>query len=165
MEVSTIARVRRIDAGQVLLPIFDEDGAQITIGGEHNRQGDSTSVIARHEASDVRAKRIFNQEYHHFSDQVANILVVDVSAVSDGMSEWPAEFARLFQPVRNRKVGAAVFFDQGSVGPAEAIRRRWQVVANPHAHLDVPDRLLLDIESMDESKAWGLERRRRLVAS
>ncbi len=163
--VPSLARVRRIDSGQSLLPLFDGDGAQIAVGGEHSTQSESTSVIVRLEASDVRAKRVFNDEYHHFSERVANVLVVNVCAVSDGMKSWPGEVARLLQPTRNRKVGAVVLFDQGSLGPPEAVRRRWRVVVNPYAHIPVPDCLLMGIESVDESEAHGLQRQERIIAS
>jgi hypothetical protein len=107
---------------------------------------------------------VFNGEYHHFSEQVANVLVVNVCAVTDGMVSWPQAMARLLQPERNRKVGAVVFFHQGSLGPPEAIRRRWRVLVNPHAHLPVPDGLLTGLESLDESASYGLARPGRLVA-
>src|SRR5262249_12404326 len=87
--VDSVARVRRTDIGQALLPVFDGEGARIFVGGEKTVQGESTSVIARWEASDARAKRVFNEEYHHFAQDVANILVVNVSAASDGIKVWP----------------------------------------------------------------------------
>lgn len=161
--VDDVARIRRIDAGQTLAPTFDGEGAQIVFGEEHAVQGDSISVVARWEASDVRAKRVFNEEYHQFSRSTANVLVVNVCAVSDCMKLWPGEMARLLQPTRNRRVGAVVFFDQGSLGPPEAIRRRWRILVNPHAHFSVPEQLLSGLESLDESKAYGLPRAERVV--
>jgi hypothetical protein len=163
--VDSMARIRRIDAGQALLPTFDGEGAQVVVAGERLIQGESTNVIARWESSDARAKRIFNEEYHQFSPTVANVLVVNVCAVSDGMNLWPMEMTRLLQPTRNRKVGAVAFFEQGSLGPPEAIRRRWRVLVNPHAHIPVPERLLIGIESFDESSAYGLPRLERIVAT
>ncbi len=163
--VNDLARVRRVDAGQALYPTFDGEGAQVVIGEEELVQGDSTSVIARWESSDARAKRVFNEEYRHFSLAVPNVLVVNVCAVPDGMDLWPGEMARLLQPLRNRRVGAVAFFEQGSLGPPEAIRRRWRVLVNPHAHIAVPERLLAGIESLDESGAYGLPRLERVVAA
>lgn len=163
--VASVAKIRRIDVGQSLLPLFDGDGAQITVAEERTVQGDSASVIARWEESDVRAKRVFNGEYHHFSKSAANVLVVNTCGVSDGMELWPITISGLLRPTQNRKVGAVVFFHQGSLGPPEAIRRRWRIVVNPHAHLPVPDRLLTSIESLDESEAFGLQFMDRIVAS
>jgi hypothetical protein len=154
--VDSAARARRIEVGQSLRPIFDGDGCQVVAGEQGTTQGDSTTIVSRWEASDARAKRVFAEEYHHFSNSVANALVVNVCAVSDGMKLWPAEIKRLLQPTRNRKVGAVVFFEQGSVGPPEAIRRRWRVVVNPHAHIEIPERLLSGFESLDESESYGL---------
>lgn len=158
------ARLRRTDVDQTLFPIFDGEGAQITIGGNKVIQDRSTSVITRSETSDARAKRIFNEEYHQFSANVSNVLVVNVSAVSDGMKTWPSLMARLLQPSRNRKVGAVVFFEQGILGPPEAVRRRWCVLVNPHAHFSIPEALLTNIESLDESSIYGLGPIKRLIA-
>jgi hypothetical protein len=163
--VDSLARVRRINASQPLLPTFDGEGAQVVFAEEISVQGESTSVITRWESSDVRAKRVFNEEYHQFSPSVSNVLVVNVCAASDGMKLWPGEMARLLQPTRNRKVGAVAFFEQGSLGLPEAIRRRWRVLVNPHAHLPIPERLLAGIESLDESTAYGLPRPERIVAA
>ena len=163
--VNDLARVRRIDAGQALEPTFDGESAQVVFGEEELVQGDSTGVVARWESSDARAKRVFNEEYHHFSPAVPNVLVVNVCAVPDGMELWPGKMAALLQPVRNRKVGAVAFFEQGSLGPPQAIRRRWRVLMNPHAHIPVPERLLAGIESLDESEAHGLPRLERIVAA
>ena len=162
--VNSMARVRRIDFGLALEPVFDGDGSQIVVGGERTVQGESTSVIARWESSDLRAKRVFNEEYHHFAKDVANILVVNVSAISDGMEAWPQRMARLLQPCQNRKVGAVTFFEQGCVGPPEGIRRRWRVLVNPHAHIQIPEVLLDGFESLDESICYSLARPERLVA-
>jgi hypothetical protein len=162
--VADKARLRRIDAGQALPPTFDGEGAQIFLGGGKDVQDDSTGVIVQWETSDERAKRVFNGEYHQFSPGVANILVVNVSAVSGGMKTWPPLMARLLQPNRNRKVGAVVFFEQGLVGPPEAIRRRWRVLLNPHAHVAIPESLITDLESLDESSHFGSQRLERLVA-
>lgn len=119
-------------------------------------QGETAGIVARIEtATDVRARHKFNDEYHHFSESVANVLVINVSGVIDGMKAWPSEIARLLQPSRNRKVGAVVFFDQASVGPPEAIRRKWRVLVNPFAHMQIPKTLLDGLESLDESTDWG----------
>ncbi len=162
--VNDKARLRRIDFGHALCLTFDGDGAQILLGGERTVQGESTGVIARWEASDARAKRVLNEEYHQFSGDVGNVLVVNVSAVMDGMRTWPSLMARLLQPARNRKVGAVVFFDQGLLGPPEAVRRRWRVLVNAHAYVPIPEALLTALESLDESGDFGLARAERLVA-
>jgi hypothetical protein len=160
--------IRRACGGLTLAkryrPSFDGDGAQITFGGEETVRGNSTVVIARRESSDARAKRVFNEEYHQFSQGVTNVLVINLSAIADCMSTWPSLVARLLQPARNRKVGAVAFFHQGLLGPREAIRRRWRVLVNPHAHVPVPEALLASLESLDESIRYGLPRPQRLVA-
>lgn len=164
VQVKSLARIRRIDVSQKLLPTFDGEGVQMNFGGEVNIQGESTSVVARLEDSDSRAKRILRREYHHFLPDVRNLLVVNVSAVSGGMTLWPETMAKLLRPTQNRKIGAIALFDQGCVGPPDAIRRRWRVVTNSHAHLSVPEELVVRIESLDESRMFGLPRPQRIVA-
>ena len=164
--VENKARLRRIDTGQRLLPLFDRpDGMQMVIAGEQAVQGESASAVICHEDSDGRAKRVFNEEYHQFSKAVPNVLVVNVSAVSGGMREWPIHMSRLLQPGRNRRVGAVAFFDQGVIGPPERTRRRWRILANPYAHCAVPDSLLAGLESLDESQFYGLPRFDRLTVA
>jgi hypothetical protein len=79
------------------------------------------------------------------------------------MTLWPEIMAQLLKPTENPKIGAIAFFDQGCVGPPEGIRRRWRVVAKSHAHLSVSDQLLAEIESLDESSAFGVEPPERIV--
>ena len=160
--VGSFARFRRIDSGEPLPPAFD-GGMQIIIGGDKTTQSSSTGVIARWESMDARAKRVFNDEYHHFSDRVRNVLVVDVCGATDGMKSWPGEMARLLQPTRNRKVGAVLFFEQGVLGPPEATRRRWRVLTNSHARHQIPESVLAGFESLDESSFHGMSRAERLV--
>ncbi len=166
IELSDKVRLRRTDFGQPLSPLFDNpEGMQISFGGQGELKNAVASIVIREEATDARAKRIFNEEYHQFSSSVPNVLVVDVCAVSDGMTEWPTHMSRLLQPNRNRKVGAVVFFDQGVLGPPERIRRRWRVLVNPNAHHKVPESLLFALESLDESHHYGMPRHPRLVAA
>jgi hypothetical protein len=164
-EVGSFGRVRRTDSGLSLPPVFDGEGAQIEIAEKRSIRGDSPDVIIRWETADARAKRIFNTEYHHFSQQVRNVLVVNVSAIPDGMRDWANKIARLFQPTRNRKVGAVVLFEQGCLGPPESVRRRWRVLINRHAHLAVSGNLLSGFKSLDESESCGLERPERIVVA
>ena len=162
--IESVARLRRTDVGESLSPAFDGDGTQIFFGADKKTQGASTSVIARWESSDVRAKRVFNDKYRQLGPDVANILVVNVCAVTDGFKAWPIEMARLLQPSRNRKVGAVAFFEQGCIGSPEAIRRRWRILVNPHAHLPAPEAVLSGLESLDESTQYGVAARERIVA-
>lgn len=150
-------RLRRVDAGQLLPPLFDDaEGVQVVVAEQRLIQGESASAVIRRETSDERAKRVFNGEYHHFSAKVPNVLIVNVSAVSGGMNSWPDLMARLLQPTRNRRVGAVVFFDQGLLGPPERIRRRWRILVNPYAHCPIPESLLAGLESLDESAFHGV---------
>lgn len=148
-------RIRRVDEGQQLPPTFDGTGAQFVLGGARDVQDASSAVIARWETDDARAKRIFNQKYRQLSGGVANVLVVHLSAVTGGLREWPDLIAPLLQPGRNTKVGAVVFFDQGVTRPPEGVSRRWRALSNPFAEVPVPESLLEDFLSLDESRQGG----------
>jgi hypothetical protein len=149
--VGSIGRICKVVTGQVLPPLFDGDGAQIKVLGEADIKGDPAYAIIRLETSDNRAKRVFNEEYHHFSERTANILVVNMSAVAGSFSEWENLMLRLLQPNQNRKAGAVILFDQGITGPPEGIRRRWRVIVNPYAHIKIPVSLVKGLSSLDES--------------
>lgn len=149
IDVESIARIRKISTGQALSPTFDGTGANVVFAEERTTQGPSTSVVMRWRDNDERAKRVFNHEYEHFSDHVPNVLVVDTCAIG-GIKEWQEQLNRLFQPGRNRKVGAVVLFDQGILGPPEAIRRRWKAMRNPHAHVAVPNPVIDGLEGLSD---------------
>ena len=148
--VSSFARFRKVCIGEKLPPVFDGSGAKIVFGGEERLQGDSTGIVIRWNDDDDRAKRIFNDEYHHFSTTVPNVLVINVCAVAGGVDSWIDSIKRLLQPKRNRKVGAIALFKQGVLGPPEAIRRNWKVVVNSYAHVPVPPTLLQGLESLSD---------------
>lgn len=155
-EVADMARIRRIDSGQQLLPVFDGSGTQIILGDGATIQDASTGVVTRWESADQRAKRIFNDEYEHFSEGVPNVLVINMSAVGSEWRTWPQQIGRLFQLDRNRNVGAAAFFRQGilaKVGVPEAIRRDWNTIVNPYARVAVPEILLRGMKSLDDA-SW-----------
>ena len=147
--VEDYASVRKSASGEAAPHAFDGTGADVIIAGTRVVQPGPTSVVIRWNDDDCRAKRTFSGEYHHFSASVANILVVDACAVG-GVEDWAKLMAPLFQPGRNRKVGAIALFQQGLLGPPEAIRRRWYILRNPHAHLPVPESLLEGIESLTD---------------
>ena len=154
VEVNNDARVRRIDKGEPLRATFDGEGSQVIFAGERDRQGGGTNLIIRWEDTDERTQKLFNREYAHFSDGVANVLVVNVCAVPDGITAWSDCMARILRPNQNRKVGAVVLFEQGVLGPPEAIRRRWKVIINQYSHLSVPDSLLKGFEALDEDPVF-----------
>ena len=147
--VEDFASVRKSASGEVAPRAFDGSGADVIIAGKRVVQRGPASVVIRWNDNDCRAKRTFNAEYHHFSKSVPNILVVKACAVR-GVENWAELMAPLFQPGRNRKVGAIALFQQGLLGPPFAIRRRWRVLRNPYAHLPVPESLLERLESLTD---------------
>jgi hypothetical protein len=157
------ARIRRIDHGQELPPVFDGEGARIIIGGDATTQGESTGAIIRWEESDARAERALQAKRAQMRDNVANVVVMNVCAVG-GVREWPELIAKL-SGSDYEKIGAIAFFEQGSLGPPEAIRRDWRLVVNSKANVPIPEALIAGLESLDESTFSGVPRKPRLFVA
>ena len=104
-----------------------------------------------------RVHRLLSNELPHFSKREQNILAVRVTEAEGHMSWWVPFVLRWLQPVRNRRVGAIILFEQGSfMGPPFTIRQRWRVIENPYAYRPVPRSLINAISALDESAAWGV---------
>jgi hypothetical protein len=160
VRVGAWAQIRRTDEGQTLLPTFDGVGAQLSVMGDTDVKGPGKSVTIRWERIDTRARLSLERKRAQVRNGVRNAVVIDVCAVG-GVAEWPYAIAQLPGPDFN-KIGAVLSFHQGCLGPPERVRRRWSIVENPFAVLSLPDELLSGIESLDESKYYGLEPKPRL---
>ena len=75
-------------------------------------------------------------------------MVIDVTVVDGGVAAWPELIAAL-PAAEYAEIGAVLFFDQGSIGPPEARRRRWRIVVNPRVGLPVPEPPLTAFEVLD----------------
>jgi hypothetical protein len=165
-ELEGVGRFRVTPVGHALPQPFDGDGPRVSTVGSNSAQGHFASAIIRYESSDARLARIFHHEYKQFCSEVANVLVMDVTANPDAFGSWPEEIARrLLQPSRNRNVGAVVLFWGGQVGDPLRVRRRWRAVVNTFARIDIPRSLLTALEELDESRHFGLQVPGRVVAS
>jgi hypothetical protein len=166
-QVAGWARVRRIDEGQDLVSCFDGSGSQVAFGEDVATQRLSTGVIVRWEEADGRAERQLEakraqiKKRTHAGERVANVVVFSVAAVG-GTTTWPEAIAELYGDDFDN-IGAVAFFDQGVVGPPEAVRRDWRIVTNPRRLVAIPKALLAGIESLDESSYSNLPRKTRLV--
>ncbi|MGQ0834666.1 MAG: hypothetical protein ACT4O5_07025 [Gammaproteobacteria bacterium] len=158
--VGTWGRVRRVDEGQNLPSTFDGDGAQIKVAGDTDVKGTGRSLVIRWEESDTRAERALQAKRAQLQSGVRNLVVMNVCATG-GVGEWPEHISRL-TGTDYEKIGAVAFFDQGAVGPPEAIRRRWRVVENPRAHIALPEAVLGGLEELDESSYLGIRPKPRL---
>jgi hypothetical protein len=94
-----------------------------------------------------------------WSKSRCNVVVFDACAVG-GVSDWPEVIAKL-PGTGFEKIGAVLFFDQGSVGPPERLRRR--CVFNPNATLPIAEELISGVESLDESGHYGIPSKPRLA--
>lgn len=160
VRVGAWGQIRRTDKGQTLPPTFDGEGAQLSVMGDTDVKGPGKSVIIRWERVDTRARLSLERKRAQVRDGVRNAVVMDVCAVG-GIVDWPEAIAQL-PGTDFSEIGAVLFFDQGSVGPPERVRRRWRIVDNPCAQLPLPGGLLSGIVSLDESKFYGLGAKPRL---
>ncbi len=110
--------------------------------------------------SDERAERLVHTEARHFSRDQTNLLAMDVTKVPGGIRTWTPLIERRFQPTRNRRIGAVALFSSGLSVHRGALLRRWTVLCNPHALNPVPQSLLSDIVSLDESAQLGFSQGR-----
>ena len=88
--------------------------------------------------SDDRAVRLLTAESHQLSRDLMNVLVFDVSRVQAGFDAWPDKIRVSLQPTRNTRFGAVAFYEEWTRTSDPIIRRRWNVVQNPHALKPVP---------------------------
>lgn len=154
------ARFRRIDEGQTLPPTFDGNGAQFKVAGDSERKGPGKSAVIRWENVDTRAQHALERKRGQVRHSVQNVVIIDACAVG-GIGEWPEVIAKL-PGTDFAKIGAVIFFDQGCLGPPERICRRWRVVKNPSASMQIPGTLLSAFESLDESTHYGVAIKPRL---
>lgn len=126
------AQIRRTDQGQPLAPTFDGSGAEVRVAGNTEVKGLGKSVVVRWEHADTRARLALERKRAQVDDAIANVVVMDVCAVGR-VGEWPEIIASL-PGIEFSKVGMVVFFDQGSLGPPERIRRRWPSLKIPMRH-------------------------------
>jgi hypothetical protein len=160
VRIGAWAQFRRTDEGQTLPPMFDGAGAQVRVMGDTDVKGSGKSVVIRWERIDTRARLSLERKRAQVREGMRNAVVMDVCAVG-GIADWPEAIAQL-PGTDFIKIGAVLFFHQSCLGPPERIRRRWRIVDNPSAQLPLPGELLSGIESLDESKYYGLAPKPRL---
>jgi hypothetical protein len=165
--IQSWARARRIPYGQPQPPQFDNStGSQVfgpsDMGGTAQSQ---TMVVTRWVDDDARAILKVEEKRRQMADGVANILVINCTA-NGGFESWPMALAHM-DWTGYEKMGAIAFFREFTmVSPPIKRRRRWRVIVNPTAQVQIPEALLNGLESLDEWSYWGSRRRpQRLVAA
>jgi hypothetical protein len=161
LPIESWAMFRRTYEGEVLAPDFDGDGAQMRIAGDTDRKGTGKSVVIRWAPVDMRARHALERKRAQVREGIGNVVVFDVCAVG-GVRDWPEVIAKL-PGTDFEKIGAVLSFDQGSVGPPERIRRRWRCVLNPNATLPIAEEFISAVESLDESRYYGIPTNPRLA--
>lgn len=109
----------------------------------------STRVNVKCRLPDYRAERLMSEAASQFSCEETNLLIMDIPHVQSGIRDWAPIIQRRFQPTRNRRFGAVVLLDKVTYNAV--VRRRWLVLRNPHAYRPPPQKLLVDVASLDES--------------
>lgn len=115
------------------------------------REGVKSRTVIHIPFTDKRAKRLMSDEADHFSPQEMNLLVMDVSSIPDGIRRWTPLIQRCVQPNRNKRFGAVVLFF--CYFQDATIKTRLRVLRNPYAYRPIPERLLDDIMSLNDSSA------------
>jgi hypothetical protein len=163
--IQSWARARRVPYGQPQPPQFDNGtGSQVLGPGEMGTVPSESMVITRWLDQDARAILKVEEKRRQMADGVANMLVINCTA-NGGFESWPMTLAHM--DWRDyEKLGAIAFFREFTmVSPPIKRRRRWRVIVNPAAQVQIPEALLNCLESLDEWSYWGSRQRpQRLVA-
>ncbi|SRR6266568_342598 len=136
----------------VISPRIAWSGKSPVLGsGTARVNGSEVTVVAvRLPMDDERAQRVLAAELHHFSKDLPNLLVMNVTSVVGGMKGWTPLIENCFQPTRNRRIGAVVLYETAIIGQKSQVWTRWRVIKNPHAYVPVPERLLDSIATLDQ---------------
>ena len=159
ISIGNWARFRRIDEGQPLPPTFDGNGVQFKVAGDSDLKGSGKSAVISWENVDTRAQHALESKRSQVREGVQNVVIIDASAVGR-VGEWPEVIAKL-PGTDFAKIGAVIFFDQIIALPLRS-RRRWRVVKNPSASMQIPETLLSAFELLDESTYYGVAIKPRL---
>jgi hypothetical protein len=95
-----------------------------------------------------RAERLIRSEYHHLTARVPYLLVANVSATLMPPAGWAAAFDRAFQPSRNRKLGAAVAYQDYVAAAGFRWTSEMAIRTNPHATYPIPQPLITALVRM-----------------
>ena len=71
-----------------------------------------TSANVQHSMSDARAARLLEAEAKHFSKEEANLVVMDITRMPNGIKAFAPLVQRRFQPGLNRRFGAVALFQE-----------------------------------------------------
>jgi hypothetical protein len=147
--VGTLGRVRRIKYGEPLKPLFDGDGPSVALAG----QSECLTVL-RMADDDPRVKLKVEEKRSQMDENVANVLVINVSAVGR-IRSWPLLLADGLDNTFT-KLGAVVFFDECISGHPVGVERRWRVLENPAVTHRIPKRLLSSFEAASSERSTRL---------
>jgi hypothetical protein len=101
---------------------------------------------------DERAASLMGAETQHFSRNEQNLLVIDVSAIPDGIRSWIPLIQRRLQPAINTRFGAvALITSDLSQGTGERLDR-WTVLRNQYALRPLSDWFLQILQELDQSE-------------
>lgn len=100
---------------------------------------------------DVRTERIVHEKSKQLAKDTANVIAIDMTSLGASVSEWLASIRRLFQPAKNRRIGAIVLFQSFFSPVLDRGYRLWWVVENPHATHPIPGSTIRAFRRLDET--------------
>ena len=119
-----------------------KDSAVINVAKITNTLDQKTMAIVRLCITDSRGKRLLSSELHHFSKDNINILVMDVTKVTEGINKWMRIIEGCLQPNQNRRFSAVLFFSESFYSDKLGIKQMWNQIINEHSYKKVPKGLL-----------------------
>lgn len=143
VENSGVGRFRTFPKGVALPPDFGQGESSFKVGWHIDLQtGARTTKIVWFETEDQRAQRILNHEYEQLPESESNIIFIYSAYIGATIEDWEKNILRMFQPTRNRKIGAVVLWHQ-SVGATPTVMEVFsKILVNPYAKIKVPEQVL-----------------------
>jgi len=156
LEIPDIAFLRYVPCGlqeqpSPFEPLANTSGPVLLVAGFSRKDGVISYASIHIPFTDKRAERLMSEEAGHFKPRETNLLVMDVSSIPDGFRRWTALIQCCFQPNINTRFGAVVFFARYVQIKNATVGTRWSVLRNPHAYRPLPESLLKDIMSLNDS--------------
>lgn len=123
-------------------------------------QADSKVLSVAWPGIDHRAEKIVRRKCEQLAKDVPNVIVIDMSSIGGSTSEWLEAARRLFQPTKNRRIGAIALFESLFSAHLDRGYRLWWIIENPHASCRIPAAIVLAFAALDERSSASAQKGR-----
>lgn len=142
VECKGVGRFRTFLRGATLPEDFGHGENSYNVGIHIDPSGARTTKIVWFETDDQRAQRILRHEYEQLPANESNIIFVYSAHIGATTGDWENHVVRMFQPSRNRKIGAVVLWHQSVGSTRKVMEVSSKILVNPHAQVQVPGEIL-----------------------